>query len=60
MSYDIRPLNTLEERKTFYERAIDEESYLFLEHDPFNEVFTISKDAKGRYGVGEILKLDDI
>ncbi|HEB62434.1 MAG TPA: MBL fold metallo-hydrolase [Bacteroidetes bacterium] len=60
MSYDIRPLNTLAERKTFYERAIDEESYLFLEHDPVNEVFTLSKDAKGRYGVGEILKLEDL
>lgn len=60
MSYDIRPLNTLTERKSFYERAIDENSYLFLEHDPINEIFTLSKDAKGRYGVGEILKLSDI
>ncbi|HHB51842.1 MAG TPA: MBL fold metallo-hydrolase [Saprospiraceae bacterium] len=60
MSYDIRPLDTLQERKSFYERAIDENSYLFLEHDPFNEVFTIAKDSKGRYGVGDILRLDEI
>ena len=60
MSYDIRPLDTLEERKSFYDRAIDEKSYLFLEHDPFNEVFTISKDEKGRYGVGEVFTLDKI
>jgi len=60
MSYDIRPLDTLDERKWFYDRAIDEKSFLFLEHDPFNEIFTISKDDKGRYGVGEILTLDEI
>jgi len=60
MSYDIRPLETLDERKTFYERAISEESYLFLEHDPFNEVFTIAKDEKERYGIGKILGLSDL
>lgn len=60
MSYDIRPLDTLDERKRFYDRAIDEKSFLFLEHDPFNEVFTISKDEKGRYGVGDILSLKDL
>ncbi len=60
MSYDIRPLDTLAERKWFYDRAIDEKSYLFLEHDPFNEVFAIGKDAKGRYGVGEVLSLSDL
>ncbi len=60
MSYDIRPLDTLKERKTFYDRAIAENSYLFLEHDPFNEIFTIAKDSKGRYGVGDILNLEDI
>ena len=60
MSYDIRPLDTLEERKSFYERAISEESYLFLEHDPFNEIFTIARDEKGRYSVGETLSLNRI
>jgi len=60
MSYEIRPLITLDERKIFYDRAIDEGSYLFLEHDPFHEVFTIAKDRKGRYGAGEILNLEDL
>lgn len=60
MSYDIRPLETLNERKSFYERAISEKSYLFLEHDPFHEVFTIVKDEKGRYGVGETLDMSKL
>lgn len=60
MSYDIRPLDTLKERKRFYDKSIAENSYLFLEHDPFTELFTISQDEKGRYGVGEKLSLSDI
>lgn len=60
MAYDIRPMNTLEERSYFYDYASSEGSYLFLEHDPVNEVFTIIKDEKGNHGVGEILKLNDI
>jgi len=60
MSYDIRPLETLEERIRFYDKAITENSALFLEHDPFSEMFTIAKDEKGRYGVGQVMSLNDI
>ena len=60
MAYDIRPMNTLEERSYFYDYASSEGSYLFLEHDPVNEVLSIIKDEKGNHGVGEILKLNDI
>ena len=60
MAYDIRPLDTLEERKTFYERAVSEQNYLFLEHDPFNEIFTISQDERNRYGVKEVYSLNDL
>jgi glyoxylase-like metal-dependent hydrolase (beta-lactamase superfamily II) len=60
MAYDIRPMTTLEERMYFYDYASSEGSYLFLEHDPVNEVLSIIKDEKGNHGVGEILKLNDI
>jgi len=52
MSYDIRPLQTLKEKKAFYDEAIEQDYYLFLEHDRLNELCTLSKDEKGRFGLG--------
>lgn len=60
MAYDIRPMDTLEERMRFYDYAASEGSYLFLEHDPVNEVFTITKDDKGNHIQGEIKNLADL
>ncbi|KAA3645961.1 MAG: MBL fold metallo-hydrolase [Bacteroidetes bacterium] len=47
MGYDTRPLLTLEDRKRFYKKAIDENLYLFLEHDYQNEVITLKDTEKG-------------
>ncbi|MEQ8910070.1 MAG: MBL fold metallo-hydrolase [Vicingaceae bacterium] len=47
MGYDTRPLKTLEDRKKFYKRAVEEEMYLFLEHDAQNEVITLKDTEKG-------------
>lgn len=47
MGYDTRPLLTLEDRKKFYKRAIDENMLLFLEHDAQNEVITLKDTEKG-------------
>lgn len=60
MAYDIRPMDTLEERMRFYDYAASEGSYLFLEHDPVNEVFTIVKDNKGNHIQGEIKSLAEL
>lgn len=60
MSYDIRPMNTLDERSFFYDYASSEGSYLFLEHDPVNEVLTIIKDEKGNHVAGELFNLTQI
>jgi glyoxylase-like metal-dependent hydrolase (beta-lactamase superfamily II) len=60
MAYDIRPMDTLEERKFFYDYASSEGSYLFLEHDPVNEVFSIARDERGNYTAGGIRSLSDI
>lgn len=60
MAYDIRPMDTLEERMRFYDYAASEGSYLFLEHDPVNEVFTITKDDKGNHIQGEIKSLAEL
>lgn len=47
MGYDTRPLLTLEDRKRFYRRAIDEKLFLFMEHDYNNEIITLKDTEKG-------------
>lgn len=47
MSYDVRPLVTMDERKRFWQEAVDNEYVLFLEHDPTNECCTIQLTEKG-------------
>ena len=47
MGYDTRPLLTLEDRKRFYKKAIDEDLCLFLEHDAQNEIITLKDTEKG-------------
>lgn len=47
MGYDTRPLLTLDEKNTFLNKAADNEYYLFLEHDAYNEVCTLQHTEKG-------------
>ncbi|MFC3198011.1 MBL fold metallo-hydrolase [Parapedobacter deserti] len=47
MSYDVRPLTTMEERKKYWQEAVDGDYALFLEHDPVNECCTIQLTEKG-------------
>lgn len=47
MSYDMFPLKTLEEKKSFLEEAADNEYILFLEHDPHYECCTVQQTEKG-------------
>jgi len=47
MSYDTRPLLTLNEKETFLNLAADNNFYLFLEHDAHNEIITVKHTEKG-------------
>ncbi len=47
MGYDTRPLLTLEEKAAFLNEAADQEYYLFLEHDAYNELCTVQHTEKG-------------
>ncbi len=47
MGYDTRPLLTMEEKARFLHMAADEGLYLFLEHDPINEVCQVQHTEKG-------------
>jgi glyoxylase-like metal-dependent hydrolase (beta-lactamase superfamily II) len=59
MSFDVRPLVTLEEKSEFLSKAADEEYILFFEHDPLVECCTVQNTEKG-VRVKEIFKLRDI
>ncbi len=47
MGYDLRPLVTLEEKRTLLKRAAEERWVLFFEHDPDIEAAYITLGAKG-------------
>ncbi len=47
MAYDVRPLETLEEKRRFLERAADENWQLFFEHDPEAVVATPERTERG-------------
>ncbi|MGA9118072.1 MAG: MBL fold metallo-hydrolase [Bacteroidota bacterium] len=54
MGYDLRPLVTLEEKRTVLESAADQEWTLLLEHDPTVEGVTVKRGQKGIERANEI------
>jgi len=47
MAYDMFPLTTLVEKKTFLQEAVDNDYILFFEHDPLNECCSLQSTEKG-------------
>jgi glyoxylase-like metal-dependent hydrolase (beta-lactamase superfamily II) len=47
MAYDMFPLTTLGEKKSFLEEAAEKDYILFFEHDPVNECCTLQMTEKG-------------
>ena len=47
MAYDVRPLQTIEEKRGFLRRAVDEEWNLFFEHDPDVAVGSLAHTDRG-------------
>ena len=47
MGYDMFPMTTLGEKKTFLEEAVDNTYILFFEHDPKVECCTLQRTEKG-------------
>ncbi len=60
MAYDIRPLETLKEREELYKIAIQDDYYLFFEHDPVTAYGKLKMNEKGRYYVDTDVVIDDI
>jgi glyoxylase-like metal-dependent hydrolase (beta-lactamase superfamily II) len=47
MSYDVRPLQAIDEKARLLEEAVDQDYILLFEHDPVNEAGTVERTAKG-------------
>ena len=47
MSYDTRPLLTMDEKRHFLREAADKEYVLFMQHDSRNELATVTHTEKG-------------
>jgi len=59
MSYDTRPLVTLDEKEEFLNEAAEKGYVLFFEHDLYNECCTVKQTEKG-VRVDEIFKLSSL
>ena len=59
MGYDVRPLTTLEEKRSFLNLAVEEEYCLFMEHDAHNQIITLKNTEKG-IRFGDSLSLKDL
>ncbi len=59
MAYDMFPLTTLNEKKSFLQEALDNDYILYLEHDPKIECCTLQLTEKG-IRMKETFRLDEI
>lgn len=59
MAYDMFPLTTLQEKKSFLTEAVENNYLLYFEHDPQIELAALVQTEKGVRG-GETLKLTEL
>lgn len=59
MAYDMFPLTTLNEKKSFLTEAVQKDYILFFEHDPINECCSLQQTEKG-IRANEFFKLEDL
>lgn len=59
MGYDMFPTQTLLEKDEFMKQAVDENWYLYLEHDIQQEIIRVAFDGR-KYSISETLSLNDV
>ena len=59
MAYDMFPLTTLQEKKSFLQEALQNNFILFFEHDPFYECCTLTMTEKG-IRLKDTFRLDEV
>lgn len=60
MAYDIRPLDTLREKQSFFEKVSDNQHVLFFEHDPVLACGTVTMSEHGKFIFGGEVKPEDL
>lgn len=60
MSYDVRPLETMKEKGTLFEKTTDGQHVLFFEHDPFLACGTVVKNEAGKVIFGREVTLEEL
>lgn len=58
MSYDLRPLHTMEEKARILQAAEEEGHYLLFEHDPATSCLSVHKDERGRIVPKEAIDIE--
>ncbi len=56
MSYDIRPLDSIDEKERLLDEALREDWLLYFEHDPVNTSGRLTKDERNRIVFGELYR----
>jgi hypothetical protein len=59
MAYDMRPLYTIAEKKSFLTEAQQDNYILFFEHDPVNECCELDHTERG-IRPGKTFRLDEL
>jgi glyoxylase-like metal-dependent hydrolase (beta-lactamase superfamily II) len=59
MGYDMFPLTTLNEKKSFLKEALENNYVLFFEHDPLHECCTLQQTERG-IRAKEFFKLEEV
>lgn len=60
MSYDLRPLKTMEEKDRLLLEALEKDYLLFFEHDPSIGCVVPVKNERGRIAIGDIAEIDGV
>ena len=47
MGYDVRPLVTMDEKSRILKSAVEQNTLLFMQHDPYNEIVVLKNTEKG-------------
>lgn len=60
MSFDLRPLKTMEEKGRILEDGVDKGHYLFFEHDPATACVTLERNERGRINMKERVEAEGL
>lgn len=60
MAYDIKPLESMRDRQSFLDEAVDKNYILFFEHDPVNECCTVKRNDRGGFIVDRTFSLNEL